>query len=67
MQTPTSLIEAVRRTLRTMQQGKDPDSIASKSDITTTKIHTLTLRHLMNKPFRLCMYVTVHRKTTMLV
>ncbi|KAG7225687.1 hypothetical protein INR49_012273 [Caranx melampygus] len=27
--TPTSLIEAVRRTLRTMQQGKDPDSIAT--------------------------------------
>ncbi|XP_040008658.1 DEP domain-containing protein 4 isoform X2 [Xiphias gladius] len=27
--TPTSLIEAVRRTLRSMQQGKDPDSIAS--------------------------------------
>ncbi|KAM3859197.1 DEP domain-containing protein 4 [Diretmus argenteus] len=26
---PTSLIEAVRRTLRTMQQGKDPDSIAT--------------------------------------
>uniref|UniRef100_A0A673AZS1 Si:ch211-265o23.1 n=1 Tax=Sphaeramia orbicularis TaxID=375764 RepID=A0A673AZS1_9TELE len=25
--TPTSLIESVRRTLRTMQQGKDPDSI----------------------------------------
>nr|XP_046234778.1 DEP domain-containing protein 4 [Scatophagus argus] len=27
--TPTSLTEAVRRTLRTMQQGKDPDSIAT--------------------------------------
>uniref|UniRef100_A0A8D2ZLY9 DEP domain-containing protein n=1 Tax=Scophthalmus maximus TaxID=52904 RepID=A0A8D2ZLY9_SCOMX len=27
--TPTSLIEAVRRTLRTMQQGKDPNSIAT--------------------------------------
>ncbi|XP_037316144.2 DEP domain-containing protein 4 [Pungitius pungitius] len=27
--TPTSLIEAVRRTLRTLQQGKDPDSIAT--------------------------------------
>ncbi|XP_044042602.1 DEP domain-containing protein 4 isoform X2 [Siniperca chuatsi] len=27
--TPTCLIEAVRRTLRTMQQGKDPDSIAT--------------------------------------
>ncbi|XP_071358927.1 DEP domain-containing protein 4 [Trachinotus anak] len=27
--TPTSLIEAVRRTLKTMQQGKDPDSIAT--------------------------------------
>ncbi|XP_035530020.1 DEP domain-containing protein 4 isoform X1 [Morone saxatilis] len=27
--TPTSLIEAVRKTLRTMQQGKDPDSIAT--------------------------------------
>ncbi|TDG96630.1 hypothetical protein EPR50_G00230850 [Perca flavescens] len=27
--TPMSLIEAVRRTLRTMQQGKDPDSIAT--------------------------------------
>ncbi|XP_068572836.1 DEP domain-containing protein 7-like isoform X1 [Cebidichthys violaceus] len=27
--TPTSLIEAVRRTLRTMQQGIDPDSIAT--------------------------------------
>nr|XP_019947678.1 PREDICTED: DEP domain-containing protein 4 [Paralichthys olivaceus] len=27
--TPTSLIEAVRRTLRTMQLGKDPDSIAT--------------------------------------
>ncbi|XP_049422484.1 DEP domain-containing protein 4 isoform X2 [Epinephelus fuscoguttatus] len=27
--TPTSLIEAVRRTLRTMQQGKDPDSTAT--------------------------------------
>ncbi|XP_068163035.1 DEP domain-containing protein 4 isoform X2 [Antennarius striatus] len=27
--TPTSLIEAVRRTLRTMQQGKDPDSVAT--------------------------------------
>ncbi|XP_041636286.1 DEP domain-containing protein 4 [Cheilinus undulatus] len=27
--TPTSLIEAVRGTLRTMQQGKDPDSIAT--------------------------------------
>lgn len=33
-QTPTSLIEAVRRTLRTMQQGKDPDSIASKLNTT---------------------------------
>ncbi|XP_026182731.1 DEP domain-containing protein 4 [Mastacembelus armatus] len=27
--TPTSLIEAVTRTLKTMQQGKDPDSIAT--------------------------------------
>ncbi|KAM9845649.1 DEP domain-containing protein 4 [Aulostomus maculatus] len=27
--TPTSLTEAVRMTLRTMQQGKDPDSIAT--------------------------------------
>ncbi|XP_041819552.1 DEP domain-containing protein 4 isoform X2 [Chelmon rostratus] len=27
--TPKSLIEVVRRTLRTMQQGKDPDSIAT--------------------------------------
>ncbi|XP_040031312.2 DEP domain-containing protein 7 [Gasterosteus aculeatus] len=27
--TPTCLIEAVRRTLRTLQQGKDPDSIAT--------------------------------------
>ncbi|GLD48384.1 DEP domain-containing protein 4 [Lates japonicus] len=27
--TPVSLIEAVRKTLRTMQQGKDPDSIAT--------------------------------------
>uniref|UniRef100_A0A3P8SFF8 DEP domain-containing protein n=1 Tax=Amphiprion percula TaxID=161767 RepID=A0A3P8SFF8_AMPPE len=27
--TPTTLIESVRRTLRTMQQGKDPDSIAT--------------------------------------
>ncbi|XP_069571899.1 DEP domain-containing protein 4 [Brachyistius frenatus] len=27
--TPTNLIEAVRRTLRTMQQGKDADSIAT--------------------------------------
>ncbi|XP_032360503.1 DEP domain-containing protein 4 isoform X1 [Etheostoma spectabile] len=27
--TPMSLIEAVRRTLRTMQQGKDPDSCAT--------------------------------------
>nr|XP_020455358.1 DEP domain-containing protein 4 [Monopterus albus] len=27
--TPTSLIEAVRRTLRTLRQGKDPDSIAT--------------------------------------
>ncbi|XP_072233364.1 DEP domain-containing protein 4 [Leuresthes tenuis] len=27
--TPTTLIEAVRRTLRTLQQGKDPDSIAT--------------------------------------
>ncbi|XP_026219187.1 DEP domain-containing protein 4 [Anabas testudineus] len=27
--TPASLIEAVRRKLRTMQQGKDPDSIAT--------------------------------------
>ncbi|KAM4614909.1 DEP domain-containing protein 4 [Polymixia lowei] len=27
--TPTSLIEAVRRTLRTMQEGKDPDSVAT--------------------------------------
>ncbi|XP_053271157.1 DEP domain-containing protein 4 [Pleuronectes platessa] len=27
--TPTSLIEAVRKTLRTMQLGKDPDSIAT--------------------------------------
>ncbi|XP_029019151.1 DEP domain-containing protein 4 [Betta splendens] len=27
--TPASLIEAVRKTLRTMQQGKDPDSIAT--------------------------------------
>ncbi|KAM8909922.1 DEP domain-containing protein 4 isoform 2-T2 [Spinachia spinachia] len=27
--TPTSLIEAVRRTLRTLQQGKDPDSIST--------------------------------------
>ncbi|XP_029351171.1 DEP domain-containing protein 4 [Echeneis naucrates] len=27
--TPTSLIEAVRRTLRNMQQGKDPDSTAT--------------------------------------
>ncbi|XP_071373210.1 DEP domain-containing protein 4 [Centroberyx affinis] len=27
--TPTSLIEAVRKTLRTMQQGKDPDSIST--------------------------------------
>ncbi|XP_068573480.1 DEP domain-containing protein 7-like [Cebidichthys violaceus] len=27
--TPTSLIEAVRRTLRTMQQGIDPDSITT--------------------------------------
>ncbi|XP_023263967.1 DEP domain-containing protein 4 [Seriola lalandi dorsalis] len=27
--TPTCLIEAVRRTLTTMQQGKDPDSIAT--------------------------------------
>ncbi|XP_008398789.1 DEP domain-containing protein 4 isoform X1 [Poecilia reticulata] len=28
-QTPATLIEAVRRTLRTLQQGKDPDSVAS--------------------------------------
>ncbi|XP_005930274.1 DEP domain-containing protein 4 [Haplochromis burtoni] len=27
--TPTTLIEAVRRTLRTVQQGKDPDSFAT--------------------------------------
>ncbi|KAF3705175.1 DEP domain-containing protein 7 Protein TR2/D15 [Channa argus] len=27
--TPTSLIEAVRRTLRTMQHGKDPDAVAT--------------------------------------
>ncbi|XP_041833032.1 DEP domain-containing protein 4 [Melanotaenia boesemani] len=27
--TPATLIEAVRRTLRTLQQGKDPDSIAT--------------------------------------
>ncbi|KAM4712420.1 DEP domain-containing protein 4 [Anableps anableps] len=27
--TPATLIEAVRRTLRTLQQGKDPDSVAS--------------------------------------
>uniref|UniRef100_A0A672GCB9 Si:ch211-265o23.1 n=1 Tax=Salarias fasciatus TaxID=181472 RepID=A0A672GCB9_SALFA len=27
--TPTTLIEAVRKTLRSMQQGKDPDSIAT--------------------------------------
>ncbi|XP_008277106.1 DEP domain-containing protein 4 [Stegastes partitus] len=27
--TPTALIDAVQRTLRTMQQGKDPDSIAT--------------------------------------
>ncbi|XP_068611455.1 DEP domain-containing protein 4 [Brachionichthys hirsutus] len=27
--TPTSLIEAVRRSLRTMQQGKDPDSFST--------------------------------------
>ncbi|XP_037551632.1 DEP domain-containing protein 4 [Nematolebias whitei] len=27
--TPTTLVEAVRKTLRTLQQGKDPDSVAS--------------------------------------
>ncbi|XP_013859667.1 DEP domain-containing protein 4 [Austrofundulus limnaeus] len=27
--TPTALVEAVRRTLRTLQQGKDPDFVAS--------------------------------------
>lgn len=42
MQTPTSLIEAVRRTLRIMQQGKDPNSIASKWN--TTK-HAYSGRH----------------------
>lgn len=30
-QTPPSLLDAVRRTLRTLKQGKDPDSISSKS------------------------------------
>ncbi|KAK1906266.1 DEP domain containing protein 7 [Dissostichus eleginoides] len=29
IKTPTSLVESVRRTLRTMQQGQDPDSIAT--------------------------------------
>ncbi|KAK5848909.1 hypothetical protein PBY51_008595 [Eleginops maclovinus] len=29
IKTPTSLVEAVRRTLRTMQHGQDPDSIAT--------------------------------------
>lgn len=31
-QTPASLIEAVRKTLRSMKQGRDPDSVASKSE-----------------------------------
>lgn len=34
-QTPPSLLDAVRRTLKTLQQGKDPDSVASKSHDTT--------------------------------
>lgn len=42
-QTPTSLIEAVRKTLRRMQQGKDPDSIASK-------LNTSNYSHIRPQP-----------------
>uniref|UniRef100_A0A673B1A8 Si:ch211-265o23.1 n=1 Tax=Sphaeramia orbicularis TaxID=375764 RepID=A0A673B1A8_9TELE len=42
--TPTSLIESVRRTLRTMQQGKDPDSIPSKLNQKLNSISTFDQR-----------------------
>lgn len=58
-QTPASLIEAVRKTLRSMKQGRDPDSVASKSEqqlINKIKkfdvsFHQLTTQMLYNLRF----------------
>lgn len=46
MQTPLSLVEAVRKALLNIQQGKDPDLISSKEKSNCNPFLTFKVNHL---------------------